>query len=71
MVFEDVSMRYSGAVVALNEINFVAEPRCKLGIIGRTGAGKSSILQALFRVHEINEGSILIDGVNIKKVGLK
>lgn len=41
---------------ALQDINFVAESAQKLGIVGRTGAGKSSILQCLFRLNEIKEG---------------
>lgn len=42
----------------------------KIGIVGRTGAGKSSILQVLFRMCEISEGQVLIDDVDYKDVGL-
>jgi ABC-type multidrug transport system fused ATPase/permease subunit len=42
----------------------------KVGIVGRTGSGKSSILQALFRLCDLSEGRIVIDEVDVKDVGL-
>lgn len=55
---------------AVNNVTFEIEPGMKVGVVGRTGAGKSSILQTLFRLNDLSEGSIEIDGVNIKSVGL-
>jgi ATP-binding cassette subfamily C (CFTR/MRP) protein 10 len=66
--FKDVWLRYKeDAEYALKGLEFTVEPGVKLGIVGRTGAGKSSIMQALFRLTEINSGSILIDKQDITK----
>lgn len=53
----------------LKGLNFVIKPREKIGIVGRTGAGKSSLIQALFRLAHI-EGRIEIDGVETGEIGL-
>ncbi|XP_015608410.1 probable multidrug resistance-associated protein lethal(2)03659 [Cephus cinctus] len=53
----------------LRNLNFIIMPREKIGIVGRTGAGKSSLIAALFRLAPI-EGDILIDNVSAKSLGL-
>ncbi|KAJ8733841.1 hypothetical protein PYW07_014392 [Mythimna separata] len=68
--FDNLSLKYSpeGAYV-LQRLQFTIEPQEKIGIVGRTGAGKSSIIQALFRLAYL-EGTITIDGVDIMSIGL-
>lgn len=69
--FENVTMRYRETLEpSLRGLTFAVEPCMKVGIVGRTGAGKSSILQALFRLVELSEGRIVIDGTDIKSLGL-
>jgi ATP-binding cassette subfamily C (CFTR/MRP) protein 4 len=70
IVFENVSYSYDKDLPAvLKDLSFRINSGEKIGIVGRTGAGKSSIVQTLFRMAEPN-GSILIDGVNIKDLSL-
>ncbi|XP_072387987.1 ATP-binding cassette sub-family C member 4-like isoform X2 [Diabrotica undecimpunctata] len=62
--FQNVSLRYSNEnSTVLKSISFSIEPSEKVGIVGRTGAGKSSIIQALFRLAEV-DGRITIDNVD-------
>lgn len=69
--FKNVYMRYyPGGPVVLKNLTFEIQPRNKLGIIGRTGDGKSSIISALLRMPEA-QGEIFIDGVCITGVQLQ
>merc|ERR1711906_52320 len=71
--FVNVSLRYrEGLPLALNNLSFKIPAGKMCGIVGRTGAGKSSITVALFRLVEIEpeRGSILLDGVDLTKLGL-
>ncbi|TPX37747.1 hypothetical protein SmJEL517_g00607 [Synchytrium microbalum] len=66
----NLSLTYPGTdTPVLNNITVRFEPGKKIGIVGRTGAGKSSFLQALFRLVE-PEGHITIDGINTGDIGL-
>eukprot|EP00873_Tetraselmis_striata_P045813 jgi/Tetstr1/466077/TSEL_010663.t1 len=69
--FERVCMRYRpGLDLVLRELSFVVEPGQHVGIVGRTGAGKSSLLGVLFRLVDIESGFVEVDGRNICSVGL-
>ncbi|KAJ2345170.1 Multidrug resistance-associated protein 1, partial [Coemansia sp. RSA 2673] len=65
-------MKYSADLgYALRNINLTINPGEKIGIVGRTGAGKSSLAKVLFRlIHENTSGSILIDGQDISEFGV-
>lgn len=69
--FEHYSTRYRPNLdLILKNIDLHIKPREKIGIVGRTGAGKSSLTLALFRIIEAAEGRIIIDGVPINEIGL-
>ncbi|KAG6755110.1 hypothetical protein POTOM_040924 [Populus tomentosa] len=68
---EDVVLRYRPELPpVLHGLSFTIFPSDKVGIVGRTGAGKSSMLNALFRIVELGRGRILIDDCDIAKFGL-
>uniref|UniRef100_A0A8C7QFD4 ATP-binding cassette, sub-family C (CFTR/MRP), member 10 n=1 Tax=Oncorhynchus mykiss TaxID=8022 RepID=A0A8C7QFD4_ONCMY len=55
---------------ALDGVSLVVRPGEKVGVVGRTGSGKSTLFLALFRMVELNQGQILLDGVDTRQVGL-
>lgn len=55
---------------ALDGLSLVVRPGEKIGILGRTGSGKSSLFMALFRMVELSQGQILLDGLDTTHVGL-
>jgi ABC-type multidrug transport system fused ATPase/permease subunit len=66
-----VAMRYrEGLPLVLRGLTLSIAAHEKVGIVGRTGAGKSSLLTALLRLVELESGSILIDRVDVSKIGL-
>lgn len=69
--FNNVCLNYrKNLPMVLKNLNFNIYPGEKVGICGRTGAGKSSIMTALYRLAELSSGEILIDGINISDLGL-
>ena len=64
-------MKYKGSEnLALDNTECHISSKQKVGIKGRTGAGKSSIVNTLFRMYEISSGKICIDNCNIQEIGL-
>jgi len=71
--YDNISMSHSEdlhAPLALKNITISIRPAEKIGIVGRTGAGKSSFIQTLFRMGTLTNGYIKIDGIDIATVGL-
>ncbi|KAG1827732.1 ABC transporter [Suillus variegatus] len=71
IVMKDAVMRYRPELPpVLKGLSMSLSPGEKIGVVGRTGAGKSSIMTAIYRMVELASGSISIDGVDISTVGL-
>ncbi|KAG5729874.1 Multidrug resistance-associated protein 1 [Termitomyces sp. T112] len=69
--FTNVDLAYrEGLPLVLKDVSFNVHSGEKIGIVGRTGAGKSSLLHALFRTVELRNGKIEIDGCDISRMGL-
>ncbi len=72
VAFNHVNFRYPGAKEdVLEDINFVAEPGKTTAIIGSTGCGKSTLVNLIPRLYDVTEGSITLDGQDIRNIALK
>lgn len=70
--FKDVLLKYrANLALSLRNISFETRPSEKIGVCGRTGAGKSSLITAIFRLVELNGGVITIDSVDVSKISLQ
>ena len=68
--FENVCLRYRpGLPLALDDVSFRAEHGENVGVVGRTGAGKSSLVASLFRIVDAESGVVRLDGVDLRRVG--
>lgn len=69
--FVQTKLRYRpGLPLVLRGLDIHIPTRSKVGVVGRTGAGKSSLIVALLRIVELDSGRILIDGIDIRTVGV-
>lgn len=70
ITFEHVSFHKADQHEILHDISFTVKPGKTVGIMGTTGAGKSSLIYLLQRLYDVTDGAIYLDGVNIKELSL-
>ena len=70
IVANDVQMSYGEGPLVLKGLNFNIADSEHIGIVGRTGCGKSSLMVALFRIESLNKGSVLVDNIDISQIPL-
>jgi ATP-binding cassette, subfamily B, bacterial len=71
ITYEDVSFSYSGRTETLKNISFQTKPGQVIGIVGPTGAGKSTLVSLLPRFYDAKNGRILVDGIDARELTLK
>src|SRR5687767_4561228 len=70
IVFDNVSFAYKNDDYVLRNVSFEVQPGERVGIVGATGAGKSTLISLLLRFYDVTSGRILIDGVDIRAMDL-
>ena len=70
IAFENVSFAYNATDYVLRDVSFAVRPGERIGIVGATGAGKSTLINLLLRFYDVTSGRILIDGVDIREMRL-
>jgi ATP-binding cassette subfamily B protein len=68
VVFDGVTFRYGRPTGGVANLSFEVAPGEKVGLVGRSGAGKSTAVSLLLRLHEVEEGRILLDGTDIREL---
>jgi ATP-binding cassette subfamily B protein len=66
VVFDDVSFAYNGSDYVLRRVSFDVRPGERVGIVGATGAGKSTLINLLLRFYDVSGGRILVDGTDVR-----
>ena len=70
LTFNDVTFSYNGSDSVLTRLSLDLKPGSVLGLLGRTGSGKTTIGRLIFRLYDVNDGSIKVNGINIREVQL-
>ena len=68
--FEHVSFRY-GSRLVLNDVSFTVKPGQMVGIVGHTGSGKSTVSNLICRFYDASSGTVRIDGIDVRRIGLE
>jgi ABC-type multidrug transport system fused ATPase/permease subunit len=71
LAFEDVSFSYNGGDAVLNGLTFDLSPGSVLGLLGRTGSGKTTLARLIFRLYDPKSGGIKINGVDVRQAQLE
>ena len=71
VAFKDVTFGYDPGKPVLNEINLDVKPGEMIGLVGKSGVGKSTMINLICRFYDVNRGSVNIDGVDIRKIRLE
>jgi len=66
--FENVSFSYEKGGGVMNNLSFEIDPKQKVGLVGRSGAGKSTIMKLILRHYDVQSGGVMIDGQNVAHV---
>ena len=70
IAFDNVSFAYKGDDYVLRNVSFEVKPGERVGIVGATGAGKSTLISLLLRFYDVTSGRILVDGVDVREMDL-
>jgi ATP-binding cassette subfamily B protein len=68
--YDDVTFSYGGEETALEDVDFEVEPGQTVGLVGPTGAGKTTIVKLLLRLYDVTEGAVRVDGHDVRDVTL-
>ena len=71
IAFEDVTFAYRDDDYVLRDVSFTVEPGERVGVVGATGAGKTTIINLLMRFYDVSRGRITIDGVDVRDMTLE